>query len=109
MEAGDVGHYQRFLVRAGLGVHVIDAADRGASGEVDGPRWVRESAIDRTLSPRGAHAPPVVSGDALDSEHAAHGQRFLAERAYAYTIVDAADLAGPGEVNGPGWVDEPAD
>ena len=33
----------------------------------------------------------------------------VAEQGYAYTIVDADDLAGPGEVNGPDWVDEPAD
>ena len=51
----------------------------------------------------------VVSRDTLDSEYAAHRQRFLAEQGYAYTIVDADDLAGPGEVNGPDWVDEPAD
>src|ERR671920_1078843 len=51
----------------------------------------------------------VVSRDTLDAEYAAHRQRFLAEQGYAYTIVDAADLAGPGEVGGPDWVDEPAD
>jgi DNA excision repair protein ERCC-3 len=51
----------------------------------------------------------IVSRDTLDAEYAAHRQRFLAEQGYAYTIVDADDLAGPGEINGPDWVDEPAD
>ena len=66
--------------------------------------------IYQTLLP---HDDPEASlafyRDTLDSEYAAHRQRFLAEQGYAYTIVDAADLAGPGEVNGPDWVDEPAD
>jgi DNA excision repair protein ERCC-3 len=59
---------------------------------------------------RQAHFYTVVSRDTLDAEYAAHRQRFLAEQGYAYTIVDAADLAGPGEVNGPtGWTSPPTE
>ena len=34
----------------------------------------------------------VVARDTLDTEYAAHRQRFLAEQGYAYRIVDADDL-----------------
>ena len=37
----------------------------------------------------------VVSRDTLDTEYAAHRQRFLAEQGYAYRIVDADELLGP--------------
>ena len=37
----------------------------------------------------------VVSRDTIDTEYAAHRQRFLAEQGYAYTIVDADDVLGP--------------
>jgi DNA excision repair protein ERCC-3 len=37
----------------------------------------------------------VVSRDTLDTDYAAHRQRFLAEQGYAYRIVDADDLLGP--------------
>ncbi len=56
---------------------------------------------------RGLSRP--LSRPTPDSAYAAPRQRFLAAPGYAYPIVDAADLAGPGEVNGPDWVDEPAD
>ena len=49
---------------------------------------------------------PHTSVERSEREHQLAEVR---EQGYAYTIVDAADLAGPGEVNGPGWVDEPAD
>ena len=39
-----------------------------------------------------AHFYSVVSRDTLDSEYAAHRQRFLAEQGYAYRIIDADDL-----------------
>ncbi len=78
-----------------------------------GSRQEEAQRLGRVLRPkadgRQAHFYTVVSRDTLDAEYAAHRQRFLAEQGYAYTIVDAADLAGPGEVNGPGWLDEPAD
>jgi DNA excision repair protein ERCC-3 len=37
----------------------------------------------------------VVSRDTVDTDYAAHRQRFLAEQGYAYTIVDADDLLDP--------------
>ena len=51
----------------------------------------------------------AASLSTCDAGYAAHRQRFLAEQGYAYTIVDAADLAGPGEVDGPDWVVEPVE
>jgi DNA excision repair protein ERCC-3 len=44
---------------------------------------------------RQAHFYTVVSRDTVDTEYAAHRQRFLAEQGYAYRIVDADDLLGP--------------
>jgi DNA excision repair protein ERCC-3 len=37
----------------------------------------------------------VVARDSLDTEYAAHRQRFLAEQGYGYVIRDADDLLGP--------------
>ncbi|MSW65488.1 MAG: helicase, partial [Actinobacteria bacterium] len=78
-----------------------------------GSRQEEAQRLGRVLRPkadgRTAHFYTVVSRDTLDSEYAAHRQRFLAEQGYAYTIVDAADLAGRGEVNGPDWVEPTAD
>jgi DNA excision repair protein ERCC-3 len=94
----------------------IDLPEAAVAVQVSGTFGSRQEEaqrLGRVLRPkadgRQAHFYTVVSRDTLDSEYAAHRQRFLAEQGYAYTIVDAADLAGPGEVNGPGWVDEPAD
>ena len=74
-----------------------------------GSRQEEAQRLGRVLRPksdgRQAHFYTVVSRDTLDAEYAAHRQRFLAEQGYAYTIVDAADLAGLGEVNGPDWTD----
>jgi DNA excision repair protein ERCC-3 len=39
-----------------------------------------------------AHFYTVVTRDTVDSDFAAHRQRFLAEQGYAYRIMDAADL-----------------
>lgn len=44
---------------------------------------------------RQAHFYTVVCRDTVDTEYAAHRQRFLAEQGYAYTITDADDLLGP--------------
>jgi DNA excision repair protein ERCC-3 len=55
--------------------------------------------LGRILRPkddgRQAHFYSVVSRDTLDTDYAAHRQRFLAEQGYAYRIVDADDLLGP--------------
>src|SRR4051794_20460739 len=94
----------------------IDLPEAAVAVQVSGTFGSRQEEaqrLGRVLRPkadgRQAHFYTVVSRDTLDSEYAAHRQRFLAEQGYTYTIVDAADLAGPGEVNGPDWVDEPAD
>jgi DNA excision repair protein ERCC-3 len=44
---------------------------------------------------RQAHFYTVVSRDTVDTDYAAHRQRFLAEQGYAYRIIDADDLLGP--------------
>lgn len=61
-----------------------------------GSRQEEAQRLGRLLRPKadGAHAHfyTVVSRDSLDSDYAAHRQRFLAEQGYAYRIIDAADL-----------------
>jgi DNA excision repair protein ERCC-3 len=62
-----------------------------------GSRQEEAQRLGRLLRPkkdgRQAHFYSVVSRDTLDADYAAHRQRFLAEQGYAYTIIDAADLA----------------
>src|SRR5918993_2137748 len=106
----------RTLVVSKVANFSIDLPEAAVAVQVSGTFGSRQEEaqrLGRVLRPkadgRQAHFYTVVSRDTLDSEYAAHRQRFLAEQGYAYTIVDAADLAGPGEVNGPDWVDEPAD
>jgi DNA excision repair protein ERCC-3 len=64
-----------------------------------GSRQEEAQRLGRLLRPKGdgrqAHFYSVVSRDSVDTEYAAHRQRFLAEQGYAYTIVDADDLLGP--------------
>ncbi|WP_214370982.1 DNA repair helicase XPB [Pseudonocardia sp. H11422] len=64
-----------------------------------GSRQEEAQRLGRLLRPKGdgrqAHFYSVVSRDTLDTEYAAHRQRFLAEQGYAYRIVDADDLLGP--------------
>ncbi len=64
-----------------------------------GSRQEEAQRLGRVLRPkadgRQAHFYTVVARDTLDSEYAAHRQRFLAEQGYAYTIVDADDLLHP--------------
>nr|CAB0878275.1 helicase [Corynebacterium diphtheriae] len=61
-----------------------------------GSRQEEAQRLGRLLRPKadGAHAHfyTVVSRDSLDSDYAAHRQRFLAEQGYAYRIIDAADI-----------------
>ena len=64
-----------------------------------GSRQEEAQRLGRVLRPkadgRQAHFYTVVSRDTIDTEYAAHRQRFLAEQGYAYTIVDADDVLGP--------------
>ena len=58
-----------------------------------GSRQEEAQRLGRLLRPkadgRQAHFYSVVSRDTLDTDYAAHRQRFLAEQGYAYTIHDA--------------------
>jgi DNA excision repair protein ERCC-3 len=64
-----------------------------------GSRQEEAQRLGRLLRPkadgRQAHFYSIVSRDTLDTDYAAHRQRFLAEQGYAYRIVDADDLLGP--------------
>ena len=64
-----------------------------------GSRQEEAQRLGRLLRPkangREALFYTVVSRDTLDTEYAAHRQRFLAEQGYAYRIVDADDLLFP--------------
>ncbi|SDX05822.1 DNA excision repair protein ERCC-3 [Amycolatopsis xylanica] len=64
-----------------------------------GSRQEEAQRLGRLLRPKGdgrqAHFYSVVSRDTVDTEYAAHRQRFLAEQGYAYLIVDADDLLRP--------------
>ncbi|MBG9344140.1 DNA repair helicase XPB [Corynebacterium diphtheriae] len=77
----------------------IDLPEAAVAIQVSGTSGSRQEEaqrLGRLLRPKadGAHAHfyTVVSRDSLDSDYAAHRQRFLAEQGYAYRIIDAADL-----------------
>ncbi|MBA2310331.1 MAG: DEAD/DEAH box helicase [Pseudonocardiales bacterium] len=78
----------------------IDLPEASVAVQVSGTFGSRQEEaqrLGRLLRPKGdgrqAHFYSVVSRDTLDTDYAAHRQRFLAEQGYAYRIVDAADLA----------------
>ncbi|HVL85155.1 MAG TPA: DNA repair helicase XPB [Pseudonocardia sp.] len=80
----------------------IDLPEASVAVQVSGTFGSRQEEaqrLGRLLRPKGdgrqAHFYSVVSRDTLDTEYAAHRQRFLAEQGYAYRIVDADDLIGP--------------
>ena len=64
-----------------------------------GSRQEEAQRLGRLLRPKGngrqAHFYSVVSRDTLDTDYAAHRQRFLAEQGYAYQIIDSEDLHKP--------------
>ena len=64
-----------------------------------GSRQEEAQRLGRLLRPkedgRQAHFYSIVSRDTVDTEYAAHRQRFLAEQGYAYKIIDAEDLLRP--------------
>ncbi len=77
----------------------IDLPEAAVAIQVSGTfssRQEEAQCLGRLLRPKadGAEAVfyTVVARDTLDSEYAMHRQRFLAERAYAYRLVDSADL-----------------
>ncbi|MEO5833182.1 MAG: DEAD/DEAH box helicase, partial [Nakamurella sp.] len=80
----------------------IDLPDATVTVQVSGTFGSRQEEaqrLGRLLRPksdkRQAHFYSVVSRDTVDTDYAAHRQRFLAEQGYAYHIVDADDLLGP--------------
>ena len=92
----------RTLVVSKVANFSIDLPEAAVAVQVSGTFGSRQEEaqrLGRVLRPkadgRQAHFYSVVSRDTLDTEYAAHRQRFLAEQGYAYRIVDAADLLGP--------------
>jgi DNA excision repair protein ERCC-3 len=80
----------------------IDLPDATVAVQVSGTFGSRQEEaqrLGRLLRPKGdgrqAHFYSIVARDTLDTDYAAHRQRFLAEQGYAYRIVDADDLLGP--------------
>jgi DNA excision repair protein ERCC-3 len=89
----------RTLVLSKVGNFSIDLPEAAVAVQVSGTFGSRQEEaqrLGRVLRPkadgRQAHFYTVVSRDTVDTEYAAHRQRFLAEQGYAYTIVDADDV-----------------
>ncbi|MDR7328776.1 DNA repair helicase XPB [Corynebacterium guangdongense] len=77
----------------------IDLPEAAVAVQVSGTFGSRQEEaqrLGRLLRPKAdggeAHFYTIVARDSLDSEYAAHRQRFLAEQGYAYRILDAADI-----------------
>ncbi|WP_213002595.1 DNA repair helicase XPB [Winogradskya consettensis] len=92
----------RTLVISKVGNFSIDLPEAAVAIQVSGTFGSRQEEaqrLGRVLRPkadgRQAHFYTVVSRDTIDTEYAAHRQRFLAEQGYAYKIVDADDILGP--------------
>jgi DNA excision repair protein ERCC-3 len=92
---GDV----RRLVVSKVANFSIDLPEASVAVQVSGTFGSRQEEaqrLGRLLRPksdgRQAHFYSVVSRDTLDTDYAAHRQRFLAEQGYAYRIIDADDL-----------------
>ena len=92
----------RVLVVSKVANFSIDLPEAAVAIQISGTFGSRQEEaqrLGRVLRPkhdgRQAHFYTVVSRDTLDSEYAAHRQRFLAEQGYAYTIIDADDLLRP--------------
>jgi DNA excision repair protein ERCC-3 len=90
------------LVISKVGNFSIDLPEAAVAIQVSGTFGSRQEEaqrLGRVLRPkadgRQAHFYTVVSRDTIDTEYAAHRQRFLAEQGYAYMIVDADDVLGP--------------
>lgn len=92
----------RTLVVSKVANFSIDLPEASVAVQVSGTFGSRQEEaqrLGRLLRPKGdgrqAHFYSVVSRDTLDTDYAAHRQRFLAEQGYAYKIVDSDDLLGP--------------
>src|SRR5699024_1538255 len=80
----------------------IDLPEAAVAVQVSGTFGSRQEEaqrLGRLLRPKadggGAIFYSAVARDTLDTESAAHRQRFLAEQGYAYRIADADELLGP--------------
>ncbi|MBV8542478.1 MAG: DEAD/DEAH box helicase [Pseudonocardiales bacterium] len=89
----------RKLVVSKVANFSIDLPEASVAVQVSGTFGSRQEEaqrLGRLLRPKGdgrqAHFYSVVSRDTLDTDYAAHRQRFLAEQGYGYRIVDADDL-----------------
>jgi DNA excision repair protein ERCC-3 len=87
------------LVISKVGNFSIDLPEAAVAIQVSGTFGSRQEEaqrLGRILRPkadgRQAHFYTIVARDTIDTEYAAHRQRFLAEQGYAYTIVDADDV-----------------
>jgi DNA excision repair protein ERCC-3 len=87
------------LVISKVGNFSIDLPEAAVAIQVSGTFGSRQEEaqrLGRVLRPkadgRQAHFYTVVARDTIDTEYAAHRQRFLAEQGYAYTIVDSDDV-----------------
>jgi DNA excision repair protein ERCC-3 len=100
-EAFRMGEIDRLVVSkvANFSIDLPEASIAVQVSGTFGSRQEEAQRLGRLLRPKGdgrqAHFYSVVSRDTLDTEYAAHRQRFLAEQGYAYRIVDADDLLGP--------------
>jgi DNA excision repair protein ERCC-3 len=90
------------LVISKVGNFSIDLPEAAVAIQVSGTFGSRQEEaqrLGRVLRPkadaRRAHFYTVVARDTIDTDYAAHRQRFLAEQGYAYTIIDADDVLGP--------------
>lgn len=90
------------LVVSKVANFAIDLPEASVAVQVSGTFGSRQEEaqrLGRLLRPKGdrrqAHFYSLVSRDTLDTDYAAHRQRFLTEQGYAYRIVDADDLLGP--------------
>ncbi|MGZ4665674.1 MAG: DNA repair helicase XPB [Frankiaceae bacterium] len=96
--AGDI----KTLVVSKVANVSIDLPEASVAIQVSGTFGSRQEEaqrLGRILRPkaggRQAHFYTVVARDTLDTEYAAHRQRFLAEQGYAYRIIDADTLLSP--------------
>ncbi len=90
------------LVISRVGNFSIDLPEAAVAIQISGTFGSRQEEaqrLGRVLRPkadgRQAHFYTVVSRDTIDTEYAAHRQRFLAEQGYGYTIIDADDVLTP--------------
>ncbi|WP_462416970.1 DNA repair helicase XPB [Kytococcus sp. Marseille-QA3725] len=97
-EAFRTGEINRLVVSkvANFSIDLPEASVAIQVSGTFGSRQEEAQRLGRVLRPkadgRSAHFYTVVTRDTVDSEFAAHRQRFLAEQGYAYHILDAEEV-----------------